>query len=74
MKEAGPVSGFGQWVRVEHADGTITVYGHVNSYNVRANQRVHAGQVIARRATSASPPARTCTSRCGTPAARRSTR
>ncbi|MEO6081591.1 MAG: M23 family metallopeptidase, partial [Umezawaea sp.] len=24
--EAGPASGFGLWVRIEHADGTVTVY------------------------------------------------
>ncbi|GAB2847343.1 M23 family metallopeptidase [Lentzea nigeriaca] len=48
VKDAGPVSGFGQWVRLVHADGTITVYGHVDSYNVREGQRVQAGQQIAR--------------------------
>ncbi|WP_086664972.1 M23 family metallopeptidase [Lentzea kentuckyensis] len=48
VKDAGPISGFGQWVRLEHADGTITVYGHVDSYSVRAGQRVQAGQQIAR--------------------------
>jgi murein DD-endopeptidase MepM/ murein hydrolase activator NlpD len=48
VKDAGPVSGFGQWVRLEHADGTITVYGHVDSYSVRTGQRVQAGQQIAR--------------------------
>ena len=46
--EAGPASGFGLWVRVEHADGTITVYGHVDSFNVREGQRVKAGEQIAR--------------------------
>jgi hypothetical protein len=48
VKDAGPASGFGQWVRLEHADGTITVYGHVDTYSVRAGQRVQAGQQIAR--------------------------
>ncbi|WP_434438430.1 M23 family metallopeptidase [Lentzea sp. E54] len=46
--EAGPASGFGLWVRVEHADGTITVYGHVDTYSVREGQTVKAGQQIAR--------------------------
>ncbi|KOV80653.1 M23 family metallopeptidase [Nocardia sp. NRRL S-836] len=45
--EAGPASGFGLWVRVQHADGTITVYGHVNDYVVSEGQRVKAGQMIA---------------------------
>ncbi|WP_083268018.1 M23 family metallopeptidase [Lentzea guizhouensis] len=46
--EAGPASGFGLWVRVQHNDGTITVYGHVNDYSVSEGQRVKAGQQIAR--------------------------
>lgn len=45
--EAGPASGFGLWVRIEHTDGTVAVYGHINSYSVRAGQKVSAGQVIA---------------------------
>ncbi|MEU4802057.1 M23 family metallopeptidase [Actinosynnema sp. NPDC023587] len=46
--EAGQASGFGLWVRVEHPDGTITVYGHVDTYSVRQGQRVQAGEQIAR--------------------------
>ncbi|MFI9012356.1 M23 family metallopeptidase [Actinosynnema sp. NPDC053489] len=45
--EAGPASGFGLWVRVQHNDGTITVYGHVNETLVTAGQQVQAGQQIA---------------------------
>ncbi|MGQ0837603.1 M23 family metallopeptidase [Actinokineospora sp.] len=45
--EAGSASGFGLWVRVQHSDGTVTVYGHVNDYVVREGQRVKAGQLIA---------------------------
>ncbi|CAM2845219.1 M23 family metallopeptidase [Prescottella defluvii] len=44
---AGAASGFGQWVRVQHNDGTITVYGHVDTYLVSVGQRVAAGQQIA---------------------------
>jgi len=46
--EAGPASGFGLWVRVQHADGTITVYGHVDTFSVREGERVKAGEQIAR--------------------------
>ncbi|GAA0237685.1 M23 family metallopeptidase [Saccharothrix mutabilis subsp. mutabilis] len=46
--EAGPASGFGLWVKVEHADGTVTVYGHVDTYSVRKGQVVQAGEQIAR--------------------------
>ncbi len=44
---SGPASGFGMWVRVQHADGTITVYGHINRSFVRVGQHVAAGDVIA---------------------------
>ena len=44
---SGPASGFGMWVRVQHNDGTITVYGHINRSFVQVGQRVAAGQVIA---------------------------
>lgn len=46
--EAGPASGFGLWVRVQHPDGTITIYGHMQDYSVREGQQVKAGQQIAR--------------------------
>ncbi|KOV81677.1 hypothetical protein ADL03_27865 [Nocardia sp. NRRL S-836] len=45
--EAGPASGFGLWVRVQHDDGTITVYGHVNTIDVAQGAKVRAGQQIA---------------------------
>jgi murein DD-endopeptidase MepM/ murein hydrolase activator NlpD len=45
--EAGPASGFGLWVRLQMADGTIQVYGHMNSFSVQAGQKVKCGQQIA---------------------------
>ncbi|WP_232665428.1 M23 family metallopeptidase [Pseudonocardia sp. TRM90224] len=45
--DSGPASGFGLWVRVQHSDGTITIYGHINKSLVRKGQKVQAGQVIA---------------------------
>ncbi|GAA4843799.1 M23 family metallopeptidase [Saccharopolyspora rosea] len=45
--EAGPASGFGLWVRVQHDDGTITVYGHVNTITAEEGQQVKAGDQIA---------------------------
>lgn len=44
---AGPASGFGQWVRLRHADGTVTVYGHIETIDVAVGQTVKAGQKIA---------------------------
>ena len=46
--EAGPASGFGLWVRIQHDDGTVSVYGHVDSFSVHEGQRVKAGEQIAR--------------------------
>ncbi|MCM6775144.1 M23 family metallopeptidase [Nocardia sp. CDC159] len=45
--DAGPASGFGMWVRLKHDDGTITVYGHVDTATVSVGQRVMAGDQIA---------------------------
>lgn len=44
---AGPASGFGMWVRLLHDDGTITVYGHVDTATVSVGQHVMAGDQIA---------------------------
>jgi murein DD-endopeptidase MepM/ murein hydrolase activator NlpD len=44
---AGPASGFGLAVGVQHADGSITLYGHVNQMFVSTGQAVSAGQQIA---------------------------
>src|SRR5690606_393976 len=45
--EAGPASGFGLWVRVQHEDGSISVYGHVNTILVNEGETVKAGDQIA---------------------------
>lgn len=45
--QAGPASGFGLAVYLEHEDGSITLYGHIDSYSVDAGQQVSAGQQIA---------------------------
>jgi murein DD-endopeptidase MepM/ murein hydrolase activator NlpD len=45
--QAGPASGFGLAVAVQHGDGAITLYGHVNQMFVSAGQVVSAGEQIA---------------------------
>jgi murein DD-endopeptidase MepM/ murein hydrolase activator NlpD len=45
--QAGPASGFGLSVAIQHADGTITLYGHVNQMFVSVGQAVTTGQQIA---------------------------
>lgn len=46
---AGPASGYGHWVQVQAADGTVTMYGHMSSSGVlvQKGQHVTAGDVIA---------------------------
>lgn len=45
--DSGPASGFGNWIRIQHDDGTITVYGHMQTLAVSVGQRVAAGEYIA---------------------------
>lgn len=45
--DAGPTAGYGAWVKLRHADGTVTLYGHVNTTTVSVGQRVMAGDQIA---------------------------
>jgi len=45
--DAGPTAGYGAWVKLRHADGTVTLYGHVNTWLVNKGDRVMAGDQIA---------------------------
>ena len=45
--DAGPTAGYGMWVKLRHADGTVTLYGHVNTTLVSVGERVMAGYQIA---------------------------
>ena len=44
---SGPASGYGQWIRILHDDGTVTEYGHMYQRDVAVGQHVQAGQRIA---------------------------
>jgi murein DD-endopeptidase MepM/ murein hydrolase activator NlpD len=44
---AGPASGFGLAVYIQHADGDVTVYGHMEQVLVTEGQTVRAGDTIA---------------------------
>ena len=45
--DVGPTAGYGAWVKLRHADGTVTLYGHVNTWLVNKGERVMAGDQIA---------------------------
>jgi hypothetical protein len=38
--------GWGKYVRVQHSDGTVTLYAHMDQYAVKQGQRVNAGQWV----------------------------
>ena len=44
--DSGPAQGYGQWIRVLHDDGAVSVYGHLETLGVAVGERVSAGQVI----------------------------
>ena len=45
--KAGAASGYGLAVYIQHADGDVTVYGHMDSILVAEGQVVRAGDTIA---------------------------
>lgn len=45
--EAGPASGFGNVIYLQHESGDVTVYGHMSEVLVEAGQLVLAGEIIA---------------------------
>ncbi|QGU06737.1 Murein hydrolase activator NlpD precursor [Corynebacterium occultum] len=45
--DSGPASGYGNWIRIKHDNGALSIYGHMSSLNVAVGERVTAGQQIA---------------------------
>jgi murein DD-endopeptidase MepM/ murein hydrolase activator NlpD len=43
---AGPASGYGQEVMLDHGHGIHTIYGHLSGFAVTAGQDVHRGDII----------------------------
>ena len=39
-------SGYGKHIRIDHGFGYVTLYAHLNKYNVRRNQKVKKGDII----------------------------
>lgn len=45
--DSGPAQGFGNWIRIQHEDGTITTYGHMSTLSAQVGDEVRAGDYIA---------------------------
>lgn len=45
--DSGPAQGYGNWIRIRHEDGSISVYGHMQSLHVAVGETVASGQDIA---------------------------
>lgn len=45
--DSGPAQGYGNWIRILHEDGAVSVYGHMQALDVVVGQQVTAGQKIA---------------------------
>jgi len=44
--DSGDAQGYGQWIRILHDDGAISVYGHLETLGVSVGERVAGGQWI----------------------------
>ncbi len=44
---SGPTPGYGMWVKIRATDGTVTLYGHIDTATVEEGDRVKAGDKIA---------------------------
>jgi murein DD-endopeptidase MepM/ murein hydrolase activator NlpD len=44
--KAGMGTGYGREIEIDHGNGIVTVYGHLQGWNVTAGQQVVKGQVI----------------------------
>jgi murein DD-endopeptidase MepM/ murein hydrolase activator NlpD len=46
VNKAGPGTGYGREIEIDHGNGIVTVYGHLSGYNVTVGEQVVKGQVI----------------------------
>ncbi|MFK4118767.1 M23 family metallopeptidase [Streptomyces longwoodensis] len=52
---SGPASGYGQWIRILHDDGTVTEYGHLYQRDVAVGQYVQAPMSVSALTCTAGP-------------------
>ncbi len=46
MRVNGHVYGYGRWVAIDHGNGLVTLYGHMNSVKVKKGKKLHQGDAI----------------------------
>ncbi len=65
--EARRWGGYGNWLRIRHANGLETGYGHLSRYGsgIRAGQRVSQGQTVAYVGSTGHRPGHICTMKSG---------
>lgn len=45
--KVGPAPGFGYWVVIQHSNGDVSIYGHMETFSVTVGEHVKAGEIIA---------------------------
>jgi murein DD-endopeptidase MepM/ murein hydrolase activator NlpD len=65
---AGWASGYGRLIKIQHANGIETRYGHLNAIRVEVGQRVSRGDRIGDIGIPDAPPGPTSTTRSGSAA------
>ena len=45
--KVGPAPGFGNWVVIQHSNGDVSIYGHMETFSVTVGEHLKAGEIIA---------------------------
>lgn len=45
---AGPMAGYGKYIDIRYTDGTVSRYGHIDSFSASVGQEVSPGDVVAK--------------------------
>ena len=52
LKSCGCGGGYGNYVKIDHSNGKMTIYGHLSKVNVSKNQKIKRGETIGAVGTS----------------------